>query len=69
VADTTIKDGELCIIYKSGVLNKIGKMDDNKPIGYWFVFKDSLELEYIFKYSAYKIDSFYHPFSLVNHRW
>ncbi len=44
-------------------------MDDNKPIGYWFVFKDSLELEYIFKYSAYKIDSFYHPFSLVNHRW
>lgn len=67
--DTTINDGELCKIYKRGVLNKIGKIDIDKPIGYWFVFKDSLELEYIVRYSANKIDSFYHPFSIVQQRW
>jgi hypothetical protein len=69
MSDTTIKDGELYRVYREGVLNKIGMVDDNKPVGYWFIFKDSLELEYIFRYSPYKIDSFYHPFSIVHHRW
>lgn len=69
LADTTIKDQELCRIYKGGVLNRIGKIDKNKPVSYWFVFKDSLELEYIFKYNANKIDSFYHPFSIVHQSW
>lgn len=69
LADTTIKDGELCRIYRGGILNKIGMIDDKKPVGYWFKFKDSLELEYIFKYDVNKIDSFYHPFSIVHQSW
>ena len=69
MSDTTIKVGELYRIYIGGVLSKIGKVDDKKPVGYWFSFKDSLELECIFRYSTDKIDSFYHPFSIVHQRW
>jgi hypothetical protein len=69
LADTTIKDAELCRVYRRGALNKIGKVDDGNPVGYWFIFKDSLELEYILRYDINKIDSFYHPFSIVNQSW
>jgi hypothetical protein len=67
--DTTIIDDKLCRIYSGGLLKKIGKVDDNKPVGYWFIFKDSSRLEYILKYNSDKIDSFYHPFAIVQQKW
>ncbi|MFT3680815.1 MAG: hypothetical protein QM791_11120 [Ferruginibacter sp.] len=68
--DTTIIDNNrLSRTYAAGLLKKIGKLDDNGPVGYWFTFEDSLELEYIINYNAGKADSFFHPFALINHRW
>ncbi len=69
LSDTIIKDEQLIRTYKGGILNKIGKIDADKPVGHWFIFKDSLNLEYIFRYDINKIDSFYHPFAIVNQSW
>jgi hypothetical protein len=69
LADTTFNDGQLCRIFRRGILQKIGPLHDKNPVGYWFIFKDSLELEYIIKHDTNKTDSFYHPFSIVHQRW
>jgi hypothetical protein len=68
-SDTVFIDGELCKFYKKGVLSKIGKVIQNKQVGYWYIFRDSLQLEFILKFNSNTIDSFYHPFSIVNKSW
>jgi hypothetical protein len=69
LSDTVIENDNIRRIYKNGILQQIGKVSNDKPMGYWFFFKGSLELEYIYKYQADKIDTFYHPFSIVHQRW
>lgn len=69
LTDTTVDKRGLRRIYKEGILQSIGRTKNEVPIGYWFIFKDSMDLEYILKYDLNKIDSFYHPFAIVNQKW
>jgi len=69
-ADTTIYTGKLCRVYSAGTLQKIGGLHNNRRRGYWFVFDNSLQTDYVLKYRHNNIiDSFDHPFSIIDRPW
>ena len=67
--DTIIIRKKLYRAYSNGRLKKIGKLDDGKPVAYWYFFNDSLNLEYILNYRPNSVDSFNHPFSIIQKSW
>jgi hypothetical protein len=67
--DTIIIEKKLCRIYSGGILKEIGGLNTQNRMGYWFIFKDSLNTEYILNYDTDKSDSFYHPFAIVQQKW
>ena len=68
--DTLIKADGNEFYYKNGFLMKVGKVKNNKPIGEWYLFSDSLRLNYVLKYKSNKVDTIHRPFhALINESW
>ena len=72
IKDTNInivKKGNLERHYKLGNLIEIGNVKNDKRTGYWFIYKDNLDLQAIIRYSSMRVDTFDTPFSIVDESW
>lgn len=70
--DTVLYFNKLKIRYQNGKLAEIGNVAKRKllrPTGYWFLYDNHGDLEYILKYSKNKVDSFYRPYGIINENW
>jgi len=65
--DTCVIMNNKQFCYSNGLLVKTGRLKNNAPFGEWYIFTDSLRLQYILKYNkSNEIDTILRPFILIN---
>ncbi len=67
--DTVILTKDLELSYSMGFLKSVGKIKKGKREGDWYLFKDSLRLQYVVKYKNTELDTIQRPFKIRDESW